>query len=106
MELARAEALRAVQGDEHPAVQAAHGRQGAVRVEVPGDGVELRVEVRRRHAVEQLPDVVVAGDAGRPNRVCALERACRSASARWCARNDGDCMKNTDSAAMAMSRMA
>ena len=64
MELARAEELRAVQGDEHPAVQAAHGRQGAVRVEVPGDGVELLVEVRRRHAVEQLPDVVVAGDAG------------------------------------------
>ena len=46
------------------------------------------------------------GMRARPNSVCALERACRSASARWCAGNDGDRMKNTDSAAMAMSRMA
>ena len=44
-------------------VQAAHGREAAARVEIPGEGVELVVEVRRRHAVEQLPDVVVAGDA-------------------------------------------
>ena len=29
-----------------------------------------------------------------------------SASARWCARNDGDCMRNTDNAAMPMSAMA
>ena len=47
----------------HAVVEAAHGRQAAVRVEVPDDGVELGVEVFRRHAVEQLPDVVVAGDA-------------------------------------------
>ena len=68
VELARAEELGAVQGDQRAAVQAAHRRQGAVRVEVLDDGVELRVEVRRRHAVEQLPDVVVAGDAVQPEQ--------------------------------------
>ena len=46
------------------------------------------------------------GMRSRPNKVCALERVRASASARWCARNDGDCMKNTDSAAMATSAMA
>ena len=64
VDVARAEELRAVQGDEHALVQAAHGGQRVVRVEVLDEGVELVVEVFRRHAVEQLPDVVVAGDAG------------------------------------------
>ena len=62
-DLARPEELGAVQGDQRAAVQAAHGREAAARVEIPGEGVELVVEVRRRHAVEQLPDVVVARDA-------------------------------------------
>ena len=45
------------------------------------------------------------GMRSRPNRVCALLRRPRSASARWCARNDGDCMRNTDGAAMPTSAM-
>ena len=61
---ARAEVLRAVQGDRQPAVQAAHRLEAAVRPQVLDEAMELAVEVRRRHAVEQLPDVVVAGDAG------------------------------------------
>ena len=62
-ELARAEEPGAVQGDQRAAVEAAHRFQRAVRVEVRGEVVELVVEVRRRRAVEQLPDLVVAGDA-------------------------------------------
>ena len=49
-DLARA-ALGAVQRDRHAVVEAAHGRQSAVRVEVPDDGVELGVKcspARRR----------------------------------------------------------
>ena len=63
VDLARAEELGAVQGDQRVAVEAAHGCERAARVEVPDDGVELGVEVFRRHAVQQLSDVVVAGDA-------------------------------------------
>ena len=75
-ELARAEELGAVQGDQRAAVEAAHGREAAARVEVPGERVERVVEVCRRHAVEQLPDVVVAGDAGQPEQgVCVGPRA-------------------------------
>ncbi len=61
VDFARAEELRAVQGDQRPCVEAAHGGQGAVRVQVPGDGVELIVHVRWRRAVEQLPDLVNLG---------------------------------------------
>ena len=57
------EELGAVQGDQRPAVEAAHRFERAARVEVRGEGVELVVEVRRRHAVQELPDVVVARDA-------------------------------------------
>ena len=67
-QLARAEELGAVQGDQRAAVEAAHGREAAARVEVLDERVERVVEVRRRHAVEQLPDVVVAGDAGQPEQ--------------------------------------
>ena len=63
-DVARAEELRAVEGDERAAVEAAHRFKRAARAEVLGEGVEPPVEVVRRHAVEQLPDVVVAGDAG------------------------------------------
>ncbi len=68
LQAALAEELGAVQGDQRPAVEAAHGRQRAVRVEVPDDGVELPVEVFRRHAVQELADVVVAGDAVQPEQ--------------------------------------
>ena len=59
---ARAGSFGAVQGDQRVAVQAAHGREAAARVEVLDERVERVVEVCRRHAVEQLPDVVVARD--------------------------------------------
>ena len=64
MDVARAEELRAVQGDERAPVQSAHGRERAVRVQILHDAVELLVEVRRGHAVEQVADVIVAGNAG------------------------------------------
>ena len=35
-----------------------------MRRDFPDDGVELLVEVCRRHTAEQFPDVVVAGDPG------------------------------------------
>ncbi len=40
-----------------------------------------------------------------PNRLAQLERPWPASNCRWCARNDGLCMKNTEKAAMPMSPM-
>jgi hypothetical protein len=40
------------------------------------------------------------GMAAMPSRVRQFDRPCPSANARWCPRNDGLCMKNTENAAM------
>ena len=45
------------------------------------------------------------GIAAMPNRVWQFDRPCPSASARWCPRNDGLSMKNTENAARPMSAM-
>jgi transglutaminase/protease-like cytokinesis protein 3 len=45
------------------------------------------------------------GIAAIPNRVWQFDRPCPSASVRWCPRNDGLCMKNTENAAKPMSAM-
>ena len=73
-DVARAEELRAVQGDEDAAVEAAHRFESAARVEVLDERVERVVEVRRRDAVEQaarqraVPDMVAARDARQPEQ--------------------------------------
>ena len=53
----------AIRCDEHPPLEAAHRAPSAAGVQILDNGVEQLIEVLRRHAVEQLPDRVVAGDA-------------------------------------------
>jgi hypothetical protein len=45
------------------------------------------------------------GIAAMPSRVWQFDWPCPSASARWCPRNEGLCMKNTENAAKPMSAM-
>src|SRR3954462_14641084 len=119
--------LGAVERDQQPAVQALEWRKGIGRGNALHPLDEQPVEGAGRVAVEHLADVVVARDGGRcangasgreahrspkserdlrakvaamPSRVWQFDRPCPSASARWCPRNDGLCMKNTENAAM------
>ena len=66
--------------------------------------VEQRIERRRWGAVQHQADIGCrVGMADMPNRVWQFDRPCPSSSARWCARNDGLPMKNSENADRPMS---
>ena len=64
LDVAGAEVLGAVEGDQHMPAQHAHGFEPPGVVEFRREAAQQAVEALRRHAVEGLPDVVVAGCAG------------------------------------------
>jgi hypothetical protein len=100
-ELARAEMLGAVERDQQP--RRWNGARPAAVVSRP-----LRNSPSK--AAGEVPSSIwrmwlSLGIAAIPNRVWQFDRPCPSASVRWCPRNDGLCMKNTENAAKPMSAM-
>jgi hypothetical protein len=97
-DLARTEVLGAVERDQQSAVQALERRQAAAMLSNP-------LMNSRSKAAGELPSSIwriwlSLAIAAMPSRVWQFDRPCPSASARWCPRNEGLCMKNTENAAM------
>jgi hypothetical protein len=60
--------LRSVESDQRPAIQAAQWRKPAALIQILDDAREGGIEMVRRHAVQHLPDVVVAGNRRHPQQ--------------------------------------
>src|ERR1700733_1428782 len=102
MDLARAKVLRSVQRDQRPATEALKRREhafGLDRLE------EHRIECSGRGAIEHQADVGIARDGSHAEQGLTVGPALSFSSARWCARNDGLPMKNTENADRPMSAM-
>ena len=107
---ARTIILCAVERDQHPPADPAEAVRAAVDpAKLPDRLREHRAQQRRFGRVQHVADVVVAGNsgdaeqAGAVGRLAQLDRPWSTSNCRWCARNDGLCMKNTENPAIPMS---